>query len=78
MTKQWQNDDGAAAVLALQTGTDLAQRRAAFRRVLEIVEVQDPGYIVLHQNGTFTGARKDFKWKPAASFVMDMRAYNWG
>ena len=78
MTKQWQNDDGAAAVLALQTGTDLTQRRAAFRRVLEIVEMQDPGYIVLHQNGTFTGTRKDFKWKPAASFVMDMRAYNWG
>jgi peptide/nickel transport system substrate-binding protein len=76
MTNQWQNEEAAAAVKELQSGTDLAKRRAAFRRVLEVTEVQDPGYIVLHQNGTFTGTRRDFAWKPAGSFVMDFRASN--
>jgi peptide/nickel transport system substrate-binding protein len=76
--KQWR-DDGYAEVFAkLQTGTSLDVRRAAFKRMLEIVERENPAYIVLHQNASFTGKRRDMKWKAAASFVMDFRASNWG
>ena len=75
-TKQWRSDDYADVFTTLQTGTSLEARRAAFRRMLEIVERENPAYIVLHQNGTFTGKRRDTQWKAAASFVMDFRAGN--
>jgi peptide/nickel transport system substrate-binding protein len=47
-----------------------------FKRMLEICEREDPAYTVLHQNATFTGKRKDIKWKAAPSFAMDFRANN--
>ncbi len=75
---QWQNDDAAKALVALQTGTDLQQRRDSFRRMLTVMEREDPVYNILHQNGTFTGKRKDISWKASGSFTVDFRASNWG
>ena len=75
---QWRNEDAAATIAKLQTATDLGERRGHFRRMLEIVEREDPAYIVLHQNGTFTGKRRDIAWKASGSFVVDFRASNWG
>lgn len=75
---QWRNDEAATMLTALQTSTDLPRRRQAFRRLLEIVEREDPGYTVLHQNATFTGTRKAYAWKAAHSFVMDFGPKNWG
>jgi peptide/nickel transport system substrate-binding protein len=75
---QWQNADAAAALDRLQTSTDLEERRVSFRRMLTIIEREDPAIIVLHQNGTFTGKRRDIAWKPSGSFVVDFRAGNWG
>ena len=46
--------------------------------MLQIVELEDPGYTVLHRNGNFTAKRRDIRWRPAKSFVMDFRASNWG
>ncbi|HEY4166858.1 MAG TPA: hypothetical protein VGM96_08775 [Reyranella sp.] len=37
-----------------------------------------PVYNVIHQNATFTAKRRDCKWRPAQSFVVDFRASNWG
>ena len=74
---QWRNDEAATMLTALQTSTDLQLRRKAFRRLLEIVEREDPGYTVLHQNATFTGTRRAFGWKAAHSFVMDFGPGNW-
>ena len=54
---------------ALETSTDRAQRKAMFRRMLEICEREDPAYTVLHQTANFTAKRKDIQWKAAQSFV---------
>ena len=53
------------------------ERRLAFRRMLEILEREDPAYTVLHQNATFTAKPKALKWKAAPTFAMDFRATNW-
>ena len=74
---QWQNEEAASALKALQSGTELEGRRATFRRLLTILEREDPAYNVIHQNATFTAKRRDYNWKPAGSFVMDFRADNW-
>jgi peptide/nickel transport system substrate-binding protein len=60
----------------LETSTDRAARRTAFRRMLEICEREDPAYTVLHQNATFTAKPKSIKWKAAPAFAMDFRAGN--
>ena len=64
--------------MALETSTDQARRKLAFRRMLEIAEREDPAYTVLHQNATFTAKRRDLRWKAAPAFAMDFRAANWG
>ncbi len=75
---QWQNREAVALMQIMQTDLDHARRKAAFARMLEICEREDPVYAVLHQNATFTALRRDYKWKAAASFAMDFRARNWG
>jgi len=55
----------------LETSTDRAERRAAFRRMLEIAEREDPAYTVIHQNATFTAKPKSIQWKAAPAFAMD-------
>lgn len=75
---QWQNQDAATTLQLLQTSTDLEARRGHFRKMLSIVEREDPAYVLLHQNGTFTGKRRDIAWKASGSFTVDFRAQNWG
>ena len=75
---QWENDEMIGLMSALQDGTDMDKRRATFRRMLTITEREDPVYNVIHQNATFTAKRRDYKWRPAQSFVVDFRASNWG
>ena len=75
---QWENPDVAKLISALQEGTDIEQRRRDFRRTLTILEREDPAYNVVHQNATFIAKRRDYKWRPAQSFVVDFRASNWG
>ena len=41
----------------------MALRRKEFQRILEVVEREDSGYTVLHQNANFTGKRRDIAWK---------------
>ncbi len=74
---QWENEESARLMVALQSGTDMEQRRRDFRRMLTILEREDPCYNVVHQNANFTAKRRDYKWRPAQSFVMDFRASNW-
>jgi peptide/nickel transport system substrate-binding protein len=51
------------------------QRRNTFRRMLAITERDDPS-TTCHQTATFTAKRRDYKWRPAQSFVVDFRASN--
>lgn len=75
---EWTNAEMNQLCGLMERSTDHAKRRAAFQRMLEICEREDPAYTVLHQNAVFTAKRKDIKWKPASSFAMDFRRGNWG
>ena len=61
----------------LETSTDRAARKVAFRRMLEICEREDPAYTVLHQNATFTAKPKALRWKASPAFAMDFRPGNY-
>ena len=75
---EYGNEELNRLCVELETGTDHGRRRAAFRRLLEIAEREDPAYTVLHQNATFTAKRRDIRWKAAPAFAMDFRQGNWG
>ncbi|WP_138469150.1 ABC transporter substrate-binding protein [Poseidonocella sp. HB161398] len=76
-TGEYGNDEVNRLCGVLQTSTDRAARRQAFRRMLEIVEYEDPAYGVINQNATFTAKAKSLAWKAAPSFAMDFRPANW-
>jgi peptide/nickel transport system substrate-binding protein len=75
---EYSNDELNRLSVELETGTDRARRRSAFRRMLEIAEREDPAYTVIHQNATFTAKRRDIRWKASPAFAMDFRQGNWG
>ena len=72
----WKNADAEAQVAILESSTDLATRRAAISRIMSIAETEDPALIILHETANFTATRRDIKWQPAKSFVMDFRGRN--
>lgn len=75
---EWSNAEMGKLSDLMESSTDPALRNAAFRRMLEICEREDPAYTVLHQTVNFTAKRRDIQWKAAQSFVMDFSARNWG
>ena len=75
---EWRNEEFGRLSQELETSTDRARRRAAFRRMLEIAEREDPAYTVLHQSVNLTAKRREIRWKPGQSFQMDFRGRNWG
>eukprot|EP01037_Dinobryon_pediforme_P001938 gene1938-1971_t len=72
----WSNDEAAALIVELQSSVDPTRRFAVHRRLMEIVERDDPALMILHETANFTAARRDTQWKPAKSFVMDFRTRN--
>jgi peptide/nickel transport system substrate-binding protein len=76
-TNEWSNEEAFAAVEVLETDMDQERRRAAMRRLLTILEVEDPAYAMLHQAANFTGKKRALRWRAAQSFLMDFRASNW-
>lgn len=74
----WRNEEAFAQLAVLQSAAGPAARRAAFARLLHILEWQDPAYILLHQTANFIGKKRAYRWRPSQSFVMDFRAANWG
>lgn len=73
---EWTNEEFNALCIKLETSTDLDERRAAFRRMLEIAEREDPAYTVMHQSAVFFGKRKDIAWNWSGLQSMDFRADN--
>lgn len=73
---EWTNQEMNNLSAALEVETDMARRRAMFKRMLEICEREDPAYTVLHQNATFTAKRKDIRWQASPSFAMEFRGNN--
>lgn len=75
---EWTNAELNALAPMLESGTDPAQRRAAFARMLQITEREDPAYIVLHQNASFTAKRRDLPWRASPSFFLDLSSRGFG
>ncbi len=75
---QWRNEEFGQLAAELETSVDRPRRRVVWARMLDIIEKEDPAYVVLHRNANYTAKRKAIAWKPAQSFVMDFRGSNWG
>jgi peptide/nickel transport system substrate-binding protein len=75
-TGEWTSPETDRLIPELENSTDMARRKAVYRRLLEITERDDPCITVVHQTANFTAKRKDIRWKPAKSFVMDFRGRN--
>ena len=75
---EWTNAELNTLSNELETSTDMTRRRAVFARMLEIAEREDPAYVVLHQNASFTGVRRDLKWRASPSFFIDLSARGFG
>ncbi|SFI54472.1 ABC transporter substrate-binding protein [Albimonas pacifica] len=73
---EWENEEFNANCEILEKSMDHAARKAAFQRMLEIIEREDPGYTVLHQNVIFYGKRADIDWRWSGLQSMDFRAEN--
>lgn len=73
---EWTNAEFNKLSGELETGTDNEKRRAAFRRMLEIAEREDPAYTLLHQTALFYGKRKDIAWNWSPRQSMDFRPGN--
>jgi peptide/nickel transport system substrate-binding protein len=74
---EWTNAEMNRLSPELESGTDPARRKAIFARMLQICEREDPAYMVLHQNATFTAKRKDLPWRSPPSFFLDFSPRNW-
>lgn len=73
---EWANDEFNKLCNDLEGSTDMRKRPVIFRRMLEIIEREDPGYTVLHRSVIFTGKRKDIDWKYSPTQAMDFRSGN--
>lgn len=73
---EWTNEEFDGVAEALTAATDVPRRRAHFRRLLEIVEREDPGLLVLHQAASFTAKRRDIAWRASKGWAMDFRSHN--
>ncbi len=77
LRNQYRNEEFGDLAAELETSMDPARRRVVWRRMLEIIEREDPGYVVLHRNAAFTAKRRDIAWRASQSFFMDFRSSNW-
>ncbi|MCS6932406.1 MAG: ABC transporter substrate-binding protein [Acetobacteraceae bacterium] len=67
---EWTNEEFDRVSAALEAETDMARRRAQFRRILAILEREDPAYIVLHHAAAFTAKRRDIRWRASSGWAM--------
>lgn len=74
----WSNEEFGELAHELEVSTDHPRRIAVWRRMLQIIEHEDPAYVVLHRNANFTAKRADLGWRASQSFVMDFGGHNWG
>ncbi|WP_299638430.1 ABC transporter substrate-binding protein [Devosia sp.] len=69
----WSNEEFFRAGETLQTSLDPDVRKAAFNRMMDIYDFEDPPAFILHTMGTFYGKKKTVNWTPSKSVYMDFR-----
>ncbi len=76
--REWTNAEFNQNAAVLTSSLDTAERKRAFRRMLEIFDNDDPAGTVLHDLTMFYGKRKDVPWHPYPIEYMDFRPANMG
>ena len=77
LSGDWHNEQFGDLAAELETSMDQPRRIAVWRRMLEIIEHEDPGYVVLHRNASFVAKRRNIAWRASQSFFMDFRGSNY-
>lgn len=72
----WRNEEHFALGAKLQDTFDPADRRKLIRRMLEIVDRDDPPCVVLHASGQFYGKRRDVPWIPGQTLDLNFGPFN--
>jgi peptide/nickel transport system substrate-binding protein len=73
---EWSNEEFNQLCQVLEISGDTVSRQAAFKRMLQIIEVDDPGYVMLYQTTLLYAKRKDIAWRFSPLQSMDFRAAN--
>lgn len=72
----WSNQAYFGLGAALQGTVDPAERRRIERRMLEIVDHEDPPCVILHVSGQFYGKRRDVAWAPGQTLDLNFGPFN--
>lgn len=76
VTKEWSNPEFNQLSAILSSSLEESERKGAFRRMLEIFDVDDTAGTVLHDLTLFYGKRKSLPWHAYPIEYMDFRADN--
>ena len=71
---EWSNEEMNRLSPMLVGGTDMGERKRVFARMLQICEREDPAYLMLNQNASFTAKPRGMKWQASPSFFLDLTA----
>ncbi len=74
--KIWQNDEYEALGRVLAGTTDVAERRRAHRRMLEILANDAAPCVILHQQAIFYAKRQELPWRPYETLITDFGPFN--
>lgn len=72
----WENSEYFALGEKLKQAGDPQARRPMIRRMLEIIDRDDPSCIILHGSGQFYGKRKDVAWTPGQTLDLNFGPFN--
>ena len=75
---EWTDAEFNRLSAALESGTDMAERRRCFARMLAIAERERPAYLVLHRNASFVGKKRALPWRASSTFLLDLSARGYG
>lgn len=72
----WRNEEHFALGAKLQDTSDVDERRKLIRRMLEIIDRDDPPCVVLHASGQFYGKRRELPWIPGQTLDLNLGPFN--
>lgn len=72
----WTNAEYFALGASLQDTFDVQKRREIIRRMLQIIDRDDPPCVVLHASGQFYGKRRDVPWLPGQTLDLNFGPSN--
>ncbi len=67
---RWQNDEFDKLCGTLNESTEASEIRTAMKRMMDIILVEDPAMLVLHQNAIIFGKSDKIEWQPSSIFAM--------